>query len=302
MFTPQSMRYKVMKPNNRAVVYGVPFQTNQLGFRDNAAGLPVREPGEERIVVLGDSYTSGAGVPFESLYTQTLERNLARTYAPPKLKVMNLATGGYNVLQMDFTLSEVGMSLGPAYVVVGILVSQDFDRMGLYEEARAIAFGKSPSKPPWIDSLYLTKAFGVYLQHIYHRVAGALAGETAAAAAAVHDKMDERRINEQALLHIQSTLQQRNIPLLVVLLPECYNFAKQQKAELPVIEFLRLHNINYVDLLPSFISSGQRPGYFGLNIIDRHPNVHYNQIVGTELTRALASTLAARKSTHPAGE
>jgi len=305
MFTSQSMRYKVMRPNNRAVVYGIPFQTNQLGFRDQTDGLPASEPGEERIIVLGDSYTASAGVPFALIYTEIVERDLANLAGKPRVKVMNLATGGYNVLQFYYTLTESGLALSPDYVVVAVLVAEDFDRMNLYAESRRIALGGVPTSPGWIDTLYLTKAFGQYVRHIYNRLFGA--PETNHTASASPGDLEERRINEQALLDIQSALAQRQTPLLVMLLPECYDFSKQREKHRAVGDFLRRHNIDFVDMLPLFISDGHRPGYFGLNIIDRHPNARYHEVVGRELAKMLAARLStksarSRGKLNPGGE
>jgi hypothetical protein len=299
MFTSHSMRYKVMRPNNRAIVYGVPFQTNQLGFRDQTAGLPIRERGEERIIVFGDSYTASAGVPYQLIYTEIAERDLAHLAGKPRIKIMNLATGGYNVLQFYYTLTESGLSLLPDYVVVAVLVAEDFDRMNLYANARRIALGGVPGSPAWIDRLYLTRAFGLYVRHIYSRLLTAV--ETNHPAPASSGDLEERRINEQALLDIQGVLAQRQTPLLVMLLPECYDFSKQKEKHVAVGDFLRTHNIEFIDMLPLFISDGHRPGYFGLNIIDRHPNARYHELVGRELAKVLATRLAT-KSARSAGE
>jgi hypothetical protein len=292
MFTLQSMRYKVMKPNNRTIVYGIPLLTNQLGFRDRTDGIRAREPGEQRIIVLGDSYTVSAGVPFESLYTQVAERDLARLSRNPRVKVLNLATAGYNILQFYYTLTESGLSLSPDYVVAGVLVARDFDRMVLYEEAHRIALGELPSAPRWIDRLYLTRAFGGYVQHVYNRLVGALGINPIVPASS--GAPEERQINEKALLDIQSVLAQRHIPFLVILLPQCYDFSKQQGAHLTTGNFLRSHHIEFIDMLPFFISDGHSPSHFVLNIIDRHPNVRYNQLVAEELANTLATRLASK--------
>ena len=294
MFTSQSMRYKVMRPNHRAIVYGIPFQTNQLGFRDQTDGLPGTEPGEERIIVLGDSYTASAGVPFGLIYTAIAERDLANLSRKPRVKVMNLATGGYNVLQFYYTLTESGLTLSPDYVVVAVLVAEDFDRMNLYADARRIALGGVPRSPGWIDTLYLTKAFGLYAGHIYNRLLRVV--ETDHAAPASPGELEERQINEQALLDMQRVLAQRQTPLLVILLPECYDFSKQQEKHRAAGEFLRTHNVDFMDMLPLFISDGHRPGYFGLNIIDRHPNARYHELVGTELAKVLATRLSTKSA------
>src|SRR4051812_23486769 len=53
-YTQETPRYKLMKRNARFVVWGKEFRTNDLGFRDDAATVPAKQPGEFRIIVLGD--------------------------------------------------------------------------------------------------------------------------------------------------------------------------------------------------------------------------------------------------------
>lgn len=58
------------------VEFNYPFVTNSLGLRD--AEIPLVKPsGTTRIVVLGDSFTEGAGVAMEQTYLSELERRFA---------------------------------------------------------------------------------------------------------------------------------------------------------------------------------------------------------------------------------
>lgn len=84
-----------MKPNIQGVVYGVPFETNNMGFRDKEPWTDTKMKNEFRILVLGDSYTVSAEVAFENIYSQLLEKMLqSRNSTHYSFNVMNLGVGG----------------------------------------------------------------------------------------------------------------------------------------------------------------------------------------------------------------
>ena len=68
------MRYKVMRPNLRTIVYSVPFETNAYGFRDLRLYTTRRKHDVCRVSVMGESFTACAGVPFDEMTTTRLER------------------------------------------------------------------------------------------------------------------------------------------------------------------------------------------------------------------------------------
>src|SRR6516162_9756442 len=61
------------RPFAQAYLMGVDVKTNSMGHRDNE--YPVdRQPGVPRIMMLGDSFIEGWGVPFDETITKRLER------------------------------------------------------------------------------------------------------------------------------------------------------------------------------------------------------------------------------------
>jgi hypothetical protein len=298
MYTTKSLRYKVMKPNNTAIAYGVPFHTNELGFRDAAdvTKVAAKAPDEKRIVVLGDSFTASAGVPFDSIFTTIAGRELATRCKTSKIGVMNLGCGGYGILQYRYTLEESALSLSPDYVVLAIFVPNDFNDLATYRENRKIALGGIPASPPdWIDRLYINRAFGGYARRIYEvgsRLVNSPAKANSTPASVAADEEDQRAVNIKALVEMQKMLTERNIPFLAILLPESFDYAGQRQANSGIARICQSNHIDVIDMLPFFAASGRRPREFRINLIDAHPNKLYNQLVGTQLTEALASRLA----------
>ena len=156
-YTLSTKRYKVMKPNARVVAWGKELRTNELGFRDATPRLAPKRPGEFRIVVLGDSFTVSAGVDFSRIYTTLLEQRLKEKH--PGARVINLAVGGYNVVQYAAVLEEVALGLDPDMVVVALYPENDFS-MDTYEENFRIASGDTAAADvPWVQSLYTYRAY-----------------------------------------------------------------------------------------------------------------------------------------------
>ena len=62
-------------PKKRGHYYGVDVQINSQGLRDRE--FSIRKPKDvKRIIFLGDSFTLGWGVPFDSMYSKKLEHEL----------------------------------------------------------------------------------------------------------------------------------------------------------------------------------------------------------------------------------
>src|SRR5437867_3254695 len=69
VYRADSLRVKLMRPNVRASVYGRPIETNGSGYRARREYTSEKPAGVRRIVVIGDSFTVCAGVPFEEIAT-----------------------------------------------------------------------------------------------------------------------------------------------------------------------------------------------------------------------------------------
>jgi lysophospholipase L1-like esterase len=295
-YTASTPRFKVMKPNIQGVVYGVPFETNNLGFRDQQPWGTDKDVDEFRILVLGDSYTVSAGVAYHSIYTQVLQQALQEKLPHRRVRVMNLGVAGYNPIQYLQVLREVGLALRPDYIIVGVFPSNDFDNT-TYEENKAVAFGvQPPPKEEGISALYIYKAFGWRVENMARRLIGAVTANAR-----------ERRPqfgpgsagwegggwehNASALLSVARVARESNIPLLLVLLPSTYSFEKQEGIHRIVRQFSIENRLECLDMLDELIKTGISPRRFRINLIDDHPNVEYNRIVGYRLGHYVTTRL-----------
>jgi hypothetical protein len=104
VYRPDSLRSRVMRPNIRGKVYGAPIETNEQGFRARRAYTAGRGPDVRRVVVIGDSMSVCAGVPFEEIYTTRLEKRMNEAAPALESEVYNLAVGGHEMLHHAATL------------------------------------------------------------------------------------------------------------------------------------------------------------------------------------------------------
>jgi hypothetical protein len=101
---------------NKQVSIGI----NSAGIRDREYSLE-KPPGKTRIVVLGDSFTSGLEVNSEELFTEIMERSLNNC------EVLNFGINGFGPAQEFLILKEKAISYQPDLVLMVIYLRNDFD-------------------------------------------------------------------------------------------------------------------------------------------------------------------------------
>ncbi len=100
--------------------YQVDIKINSQGQRDKEYSV-VKPADTQRIIVLGDSFTSSLDVEDDEIYTEILEKNL------PKTEVINFGVNGYGPLQEFIQLRETGIRYAPDVVIMTVYVGNDFD-------------------------------------------------------------------------------------------------------------------------------------------------------------------------------
>jgi hypothetical protein len=277
--TLSTRRYKVMKADARIVAWGSEFRTNRQGFRDNRSDIPQKTAAEYRIIVLGDSFTASAGVDFDRIYTTRLQEDLRRR--APGASVINLAVGGYNIIQYELVLEEVGFALSPDLVLVAVFPFNDLSNADYRGNFRAAA-GMAPPVPRaagWYEGLYTYRAFwpGIAwrLEYLFTRPT---ALPPAVSGGAVGPENTARQDNLAAFRRIFASTRQRGGDALAIFLPNTDDFASQRAQLEPFEEACNEHGIRCVSLLDQFIESGVNPRALRLNLLDGHPNDRYNAL------------------------
>lgn len=270
--------YKVMKSDARIVSWGSELRTNRLGFRDDDTDIPARLPSEFRTIVLGDSFTVSAGVDYDLIYTSLLERRLEEQ--SPDAKVINLAVGGYNIIQYDVVLREIGLGLQPDLVLVAVFPFNDLSN-DTYRANQADADGTSaPSSIRWYEHLYVYRAF---LVKIESRVRSLLRKPEGAAPAPNDGTRAlgeaDARENLEALERLVDRAAGQGLEVRVVLLPNTDTFERQRSDFAAFVDLCETREWRCSNLLDRFIAEGVSPRSLRLNLLDGHPNEAYNALV-----------------------
>jgi lysophospholipase L1-like esterase len=108
----------VHRPNSQMRLMGVDVKINSNGLRDRE--IPYERTGPaRRILMLGDSFTEGWGVPFAQTFSKRVERLYADHGA--SAEVINMGVGNYNtIMEVSYFLSE-GYKYQPDVVVLNYI-------------------------------------------------------------------------------------------------------------------------------------------------------------------------------------
>lgn len=105
-----------IRPNQDAFSHDVPVHVNAAGFRDREELEPSKPAGTQRVVVLGDSFTFGNGVPDDEVFSERLERALrAQGLA---VRVLNTGVQGWGTREEVLSLRERSLAWEPDAVVL----------------------------------------------------------------------------------------------------------------------------------------------------------------------------------------
>jgi lysophospholipase L1-like esterase len=107
---------------SRSREYDVEFAINADGFRDRDRARSA--PGRARVAVLGDSFTWGSGVPFDSLYTTRLEAIL-RAEGRADVDVLNFGIAGSGPFQYLKVFRGAARAYAPRIVIVPFYAGND---------------------------------------------------------------------------------------------------------------------------------------------------------------------------------
>jgi hypothetical protein len=102
---------------------GFRIRTSSLGLREKELGK--KQPGETRILLLGDSYTFGIGVAEEDTVSARLEDRLRASGGEETYTVINGGTGGFGPWQSLGLLLDVVDTVDPDIVILQTFMAND---------------------------------------------------------------------------------------------------------------------------------------------------------------------------------
>ncbi len=302
-FRSDTLRYRIMKPNTRGLVYGVPIETNSAGFRSTREYSTEKPPNIRRIVVLGDSMTVCAGVPFKSLTTTRLEGVLGTACSPHQVEVFNLGCGGYGILHHVATLKECGLRYRPDLVLLFLFPDNDFE-VQWYESDRQYVMGNLNSgeslpvpetQQVWFKSLYMYRVLSPRVVPLIRglgsisRHMGPSTYDETIRYFKERGELWQRSIS--GLREIVDMCQQVRVPVAAILLPGNWGtYDMMQPFHDAADDACKEAGLSSHQLIRDFRATNQMPGHFRVRLIDNHPNEEYGEIAAQAVYRYLCDS------------
>ena len=253
-------------PGASADLYGVNIKINSKGLRDREIKY-VKTPGERRILFLGDSLTLGWGVPFESIFTKLLEKDLTNI-DKIKTEVINTGVGNYNSVQ-EFTYYKNEGYKYDADIVMLLHFINDAEPTPIYKESMLmeksifVVFLWSQLTEIWAKA-NREKGFQNYYAELYE------------------DGKPGWEKSKNAIKGMRDLSKKNNSKFIVAICPELRFFKEGYpfiNAHKKIKEFLKDSQIDSIDLLPFFKNGAEREELVWVSKEDSHPNILGNKII-----------------------
>ncbi len=321
-----------LEPNFSGEVGGLRFSTNRYGFRGSEDFPVAPAAGEKRVLALGDSVGFGWGIELQDHYTKVLEGelNLRRDHkegVDSSWRVINAAGQGYSPSSYHAYLAREGLQFQPDLVLVQIELCND-----VTDEALLSWQGRDASGGPdtvrggryavaWDGNLLGTFALGYPTDRTYtytlllRRLLGIWwrwqpRGVFAASAPPPYFHLDFDRpllTNSRveagwqrlfgALGATRRLLQERQIPLLLLIVPARYVFEAEGRPD--TVEARRFlerakklsgdSDIAFVTAERELEEAGGARAYLDF----AHPDAAGNRVIGQVLSQRLGSSYSA---------
>jgi lysophospholipase L1-like esterase len=251
---------------------------NNFGHRDRDFVTP--KPADTfRIVLLGDSFTEGAGLSREQTFGRLLQRQLG-----PNVEVYNLGHSGMTTREEADVLLRDGSKLGPDLIILGY-VFNDAETHPLERPYRDL--------PAWYVSAQrtLTQRLGSYASYaVLGEVQKLLPGNFAsmdAFYASQHDRGGRGWANvTQGLSDIGRWAKDNHVEIIGAIWPFFFDEWRSDGNGLvgQVAGAMREHGFRVLDLSPVFAQRGPF-GTLGISSHDAHPNAEANEIAARVLAK-----------------
>jgi lysophospholipase L1-like esterase len=242
----------------------VRLDINSLGFRDDEFVVD-KQPGELRVLALGDSFTQGQGVQLADSWPQVLERELARLHAGP-VQVINggFATGHHSPDGYDAWMASDGLLLHPDLVIVGLCLND------LCNDVPMLSYPVAHPRQV-LGSVLLGEIARMFEQR---RLMAAHRAHPPDYAQLVRDQPQQWQGVQRGLRELQAMLQREHVPLVVAIFPMLSEYDADpypyEGLHTLAREFCKTAGIRCVDLRQVF--HGRVEEDLWVDLTDQHPN------------------------------
>lgn len=274
------------------------FPLNSLHLRDFEYS-PEKPPGVFRILVVGDSFTQGAGVPFGDSYPKRLERALNFYGDPGKTlyQVLNAGVSQRSTPEEVRTVKRLAKRFDPDLIIVGYCLNdaEDWaDRAGI-EALRTRSFGSWFKHPRGVRGLLYRHSAVIRLvaQRLFN--ARSTTHHVKYYTALYGEGYSGWRRTRKAFSELSAFSREREIPVLVMIFP-LFSFGLGEDYPLAAVhrqvqQTLREAGIPFLDLREAYRDL-PRLRLEAIPFLDPHPDEIAHRIATDALlSRLLESRL-----------
>ena len=191
--------------------FDISVQANSTGLRDHDYGE--KTPGTFRILGLGDSFVFGWGVEKDQTFLKLLETKLNAQKTTSHFEVINAGIPGFGTYEALQLLKSAGLAYNPDLVVLAFYEGNDYRNNGDAPRSRVIQEGylkdlPKGKRPAWRQFL------------VGHSVLAALVDARVGSVAEKRNFQSNLNKTESLFLEMKKILDERNIPLAVVFIPD----------------------------------------------------------------------------------
>ena len=261
------------RPSSEAVLMGVNIKINKFGIRDDFTPRP-KNSNEYRILVLGNSITMGWGVPYDSVFTTTLENYLNNNFKNLKYEVINSGIGNYNTLMESIYLKSILKDVDPDEIILHFYIN-DIESVPkqnnnfFIKHSYLFAYMYLNFKQSSILNFSSFNSTGKYYLDLYTK------------------ENEDRTKAENAILSINDLCIKKKIKFKIIIQPDLHDLSynsNQFKCHLIIRNFLKKNNINYIDLFDDFsIILKNKPEEIWVHPNDPHPNSKGHKIISNKM-------------------
>lgn len=236
------------RPGFNGFSEGIQVTTNGHGLRERE--LPLEKPADtRRVLFLGDSVTFGPGVRDGEPFPRLLELDLEADTSS-RIQTINAGVVGYNTVQEQGRLEDVGLEYQPDVVVLTFLVNDLLETFSIFDHQY------EPTGPLAAIKVWLRRNSNLYrfVQDIYWRAAREIrrSEEGPTAPLRKRDRLEERLAT---LDQIIQTTRAHGASFLLVLYPDNLDdpvspgpSGERLTMRQELIAFAQREQVPYVDL------------------------------------------------------
>jgi hypothetical protein len=268
----------------------VSFPLNNLGYRDRDFVLN-RNPHTYRIIVVGDSFTEGAGCRREETWGRVLERELNRrlqsTACHEQVEVYNLGICGANsVEEVALIFREVPV-LKPDLIILAYCLN---DPETNPHDIKVF------DPPPWVTAMHkiFLEELHSYAYYWFFTKFTLFPGQISSwneYCQAIH-RTDYHGWKEasEAFSELSKFVKVKDIDFFTIIFPDFYqkdysvDFRRIHKQ---VDQMIREKDLEVVDLLDFYENISKDLSVFAFSRCDQHPNLYAHDLLGKYLAKSV---------------